>query len=58
MPFNYKSLVPLEGFEPSDSWFRRPAPNPLAEVKENLPFLGGCLERVIGFEPTTFTLAT
>lgn len=25
-------MVPLEGFEPSDSWFRRPAPIPLAEV--------------------------
>jgi hypothetical protein len=23
-------MVPLEGFEPSDSWLRRPAPIPLA----------------------------
>jgi len=25
-------MAPPEGFEPSDSWFRRPAPNPLAEA--------------------------
>ena len=25
-------MVPLEGFEPSDSWLRRPAPIPLAEA--------------------------
>ena len=42
---SHPTMVPLEGFEPSVSWLRRPAPIPLAEVLI-------CLSSYISFSHT------